>query len=162
MAATSFLSQMLSFLARARYSVTPPTGADGDLMEARCDANGRLLVSGTSTTGNAPAAVSKGDEAKERVVRATACALLEMWAYNRATETRYIHVFNSATAPADGATDAVEVFQVVAGGSLGWEPQYPYTFSTGCSWVASTDAVTLTRPDTADTRVTVTYSLDAF
>lgn len=160
--ATSFISQMLSYLARARYSVTPPTGEDGELMEARCDVNGRLLVSGTSTTGNAPEAVSQGAEAKERVVRATACALLELWAYNKSSETRYIHIFNAATAPVDGATTAVEVFQIPATGSLGWEPQYPYSFTTGCVWVASTDAVTLTRPDTADTRVSVTYSLASF
>lgn len=158
--ATSFISQMLSFLSRARYSVTPPTGADGELMEARCDVNGRLLVSGTSTTGNRPESVSRGAEAKERAVSTAPCALLEAFGYNKSDSTRYIHVFDAVAAPADGATSAVEVFQVPAGGSFSWAPLFPESFSTGLSWCASTDAVTLTRPDSADTRVTVAYSLD--
>lgn len=161
MAATTFLSQLLSFLSRARYSVTPPTGEDGELMEARCDVNGRLLVSGTSTTGNRPESVSRGDEAKERAVSTAPCALLEMFGYNRATDVRYIHVFNAVEAPADGDETAVEVLQVPAGGSFSWAPLYPESFDTGLSWCASTDSVTLTRPDTADTRVSVAYSLDS-
>lgn len=159
--ATSFLSQLLSFLARARYSVTPPTGEDGELMEARADINGRLLVSGTSTTGHQPESVSRGAEAKERVVSAAPCALLEAWGYNRSDATRFVHLFNLAAAPADGVTTAIEVIQVPASGSFSFAPQYPYAFSVGLSWVTSTDAVTLTRQDTADTRVSVAYTLDS-
>lgn len=159
--ATSFISQMLSFLSRARYSVTPPTGEDGELMEARCDVNGRLLVSGTSTTGNRPESVSRGDEAKERAVSTAPCALLEMFGYNKAADVRYIHVFNAVEAPLDGAETAVEVFQVPAGASFSWAPLFPESFDVGLSWCASTDSVTLTRPDVADTRVSVAYSLDA-
>lgn len=92
------------------------------------------------------------------VVKAASGVFFEVNGYNTSASTRYFHIFNSTTVPANGAVPACVPIVV--------SPTSPFSFSfvkdglyldTGISWASSTARDTLTITVGADMWATVTY-----
>ena len=96
------------------YRSTPPAPADGELVGATCDADGNLnvAVAGgmlTSSTGIVPVSSAKGTSSTStaleasRVISASACMPSRVSMLNTNASVRYLHLFNTASLPANGA-----------------------------------------------------------
>ncbi len=90
------------------------------------------------------------------VIKATPAIFFEANGYNLTGATRYFHVYNSATVPADGAVPALVPVAVPPYGVFSLSFSQGVFFDTGLSWASSTGVATKTL-STADLWVTITY-----
>lgn len=145
-------------------SSAPSAVADGDRVNAYFDLNGRLvtsmgaLISGEDQSNNLlqvvqkPLAVSSyaldwDDSAAleaSSVVKASPGNAYVAFGFNNNVATRYFHVYNSTTVPADG-TAPIICFPVPGSSSFSIDLRaYGKYFSTGMAWANSTTAATKT------------------
>ncbi len=90
------------------------------------------------------------------VIKASAGVFFEANGYNLTGNTRYFHVYNSATVPTDGAVPALVPVAVPPYGVFSLTFEQGVFFDTGISWACSTGVSTKTL-STADLWVTITY-----
>lgn len=132
----AFPFDVLSWLIRGRYKVTPPALADGEAGEIRVDSSGRVLVVVDSAT---PPTVSYHDTvepAGKAEIKATAGSLHELWGFNDGETTVYLQIHDSSGEP-DPATVPVMVFKLAAGASFSFALKSPRAFTNGIYWAAS-------------------------
>jgi hypothetical protein len=148
-------SQLFRWLGFARYNVTAPVGADGQVAELQGDAAGRLR---TTTQGEKPTGlvISPALETHRQVV-VGAGALVELYGFNDDTATKYLMLFDAASLPGNGASGWLARFRIAGGGSIAFAPGYPLAFTSGLIWAASTTADTLTIDTGNHTDVAVAY-----
>lgn len=130
------------FIGLARYNSITPSLTSGDTCEPQCDQNGRLLVSLTAIT---TLWQDSGAAVAERVVKASAGKIHQIFGRNTGGADRYIFIFNHATSggsrPANGSTAQIFVpIKVKAGEHFSIDLTRARSFETGLYWgVSSTD-----------------------
>jgi hypothetical protein len=90
------------------------------------------------------------------IVLASRCYLHEIMATSKAAATAYLHMFDSATVPSNGAIPVVMPMPITTDGVIVWSPPSQHCFLTGLVWALSTTRATLTLAS-ADVWVDVTY-----
>lgn len=134
---------IFKFLGLARYNATAPTLTNGASSELQVDSTGRLLVNtgAISTTW-----ADGGAAAAEKVVKASAGKLWQIFGRNTGASAQWIFIFNHAASgasrPANGSTAALFTpVRVAAGESFAIVLDRPRAFATGLYWgISSTDA----------------------
>lgn len=157
----SFLDSIFKYVGQLRYSTTEPSPTNGDLVEWRSDASGRLLVNidPGGFTWNPP-----GSPGPERVVKASNGKLRRMWATNTGGSGAWFFVFNhnddGVDRPTNGSTAQIipPVF-VDAGKSVpvcdfGLQP---FAATVGIYWGASSTAGSFTYASGATFSVATEY-----
>lgn len=144
-----FPFDVLSWLVRLRYKLTPPVAADGETVEIQGDVNGRILARVEADGPSGATAVRQLVGAKVGTLKASSGSLLEVSLWNQGAVPLWFQVHNKASAPINGEA-CVDQVMVPAGGSLGWRPMVPVACASQVRWAASTTPGTLTLPATDD------------
>jgi hypothetical protein len=135
---------VFKFISYGRYNTITPALTNGQISELQVGADGRLLVNAqaTSTVWS-----DGGISTSERVVKAAAGKMYQIFGRNTGATDKYIFIFNHGASggsrPANGSTAAIFVpVKVRAGEAFSIDiQQRPRAFSTGLYWgVSSTDA----------------------
>ncbi len=155
----SWTDTIFKFLGRARYNTITPSAASGELVEAQCDANGRLLVSTQPINSNWQDA---GVATSERVVKASAGKIHQIFGRNTGGADKYIFIFNhnagGGSRPVDGSTAEIFVpIRVKAGEFFSIDVVRPRAFSVGLYWAISSTDATFTYDATGTFVVTAEY-----
>jgi hypothetical protein len=141
----AFPFDVLSWLVRLRYKITPPAAADGETVELQGDVHGRILarVEATGPSGATPA--RQLAPARHGLLKAAPGSLLEVSLWNNGESALWFQVHDKASAPGNGDT-CVDQVMLPAGGAIGWRPMVPVACATQVRWAASTTPGTLTLP----------------
>jgi hypothetical protein len=121
------------------YNTSVPALSAGTYGLVQCDAAGNLIISAaptpSPTTGIVPVVSSTAEASK--VFKASAGNL---YAYQVTTGALagYVMIFNTTSAPADGAVTPTKCVVVPAGATVGVSADPPEYFSTGITAVFST------------------------
>ncbi len=91
------------------------------------------------------------------VIKASHAVFLEVNGYNNSASTRYFHIYDSATVPADTAIPACVPVVVPPFGVFSLSFAQGLYLGTGLSWASSSTLQTKTVSGTPDLWVTVTY-----
>lgn len=162
-----------------KYNSTPPTLADGDVVQLQADSSGNLKVreqympgaedntNNVIATSNLPLAtttytwsrfVNLGANATLNV-KATAGNVFSIYCYNTNAAARFIQIHNTATTPSGGAAPVLSYLIPATGAvfidssSLG---EGGTAFSTGIAFAFSTTATTYTA-GTAGEQLTIIH-----
>lgn len=131
----AFPFDVLSWLVRARYKLTPPAATDGETIELQATVNGALKV---SSEAPAPGGYARTLEDTDALVKGTPGELIELWGFSRdAEQDLYLLLVNKASAAVDGDTP-LEVFPIPALQPFAFAPRAPLAFSVGIVWAVST------------------------
>jgi len=150
------ISEIFNLLPRFRFNASPPVVTDGQLCEAQCDANGKLIVTGAVAATLAPLVPTgitrSAGCVNSLVVHGAPASLLELYGFNDDTVTKYLMLFQSATLPGNGATP-LEVIRAPEG-SFAFSPDAAIAFTSGITVAVSTSRDTLTVDTASKTRIT--------
>ena len=92
------------------------------------------------------------------VIVAGPAVFYEVVGFNNSGSTRYFHIYDSATVPADAAIPAMTPLAVGAGGTFSYNfSQAGLALASGLSWASSTTVATKTITGAADMWVTITH-----
>ena len=91
------------------------------------------------------------------VVKASGGVFYEINGYNGSASTRYVHIYNSATVPADTAIPACVPITVPPFGVFSLSFEHGFQCGAGISWASSTTLQTKTVSGTPDVWTTITY-----
>lgn len=161
---TATVAAVSNTLPMARYNASPTARTEGQFGDLQADASGSLrqtmatLLAGEDLTSNVIAVVQQplatnahaativtGISVTSVVGKASAGTLYQVYGYNGNAATRYIHIFNATSLPANGTAPTLAPFAVLAGQwfSLDLTPFGAY-FATGIVVANSTTLATLT------------------
>lgn len=140
----SWANTVFKFVHQLTYTTVAPSLSNGNQTDARCDANGRLLVSTTDNTRSwSRPPTSSSIKQTSRVVKASAGTLWSFTAHNTNAAKRYFLLFDSATVPSNGALP-VMVFACESKLPVSFQPDGGLPMTAGISWAISTTEDTLT------------------
>ena len=129
--------------------------AAGNGRGANVDANNNLnVVTGTSiSTGATPYSYISASGTNATNVKASAGTIYSLVSMNTTASARYIHMYNSASAPTAGSGTPIKRFLVPAGGGFIWPiPPQGVAFSSGIGFtitggVADSDTTSISASD---------------
>ena len=110
--------------------------------------------------GSSPTAVLNNDSqalAVSGVVKASAAVFLEIVGFNNSGSTRYVHIYDSPTVPAEGTIPACVPIVVPSQGVFSLSFPRGLFLHTGLSWASSTTLQTKTVSGAPDIWATITY-----
>lgn len=139
----SWLDTIFKMTPLLRRNTITPVVQNGQTSEMQCDADGRLLV---ATQSPNTLWADGGSAAAERVIKASAGKLYQVFGRNTGGADKFIFLFNHAASgasrPANVSTAQMFVpIKVKAGEAFSIDLRRARAFSTGLYWgVSSTDA----------------------
>jgi hypothetical protein len=139
----AWLDTVFKFISYARFNTITPALTNGQTSELQCGADGRLLVNAQATN---TVWSDGGVSTSERVVKAAAGKVHQIFGRNTGGTDRFIFIFNHAQSggsrPANGSTAAMFVpIKVKSGEAFSIDLPRARAFATGLYWgVSSTDA----------------------
>lgn len=138
----AWLDTIFKFISYARHNTITPALTNGQTSELQCGPDGRLLVNTQATNTLWSDA---GAAAAEKVVKASAGKVHQIFGRNTGGSAKYIFIFNHAQSggsrPTNGSTAEMFVpIKVGAGEAFSLELSRSRAFATGLYWgVSSTD-----------------------
>lgn len=139
----AWLDTVFKFISYARYNTITPALTNGQTSELQCGSDGRLLVN-TQATNTLWS--DSGVSSAERVVKASAGKIHQIFGRNTGAADKFIFVFNhalsGASRPTNGSTANIFVpVKVKAGEAFSIDLPRSRSFASGLYWgVSSTDA----------------------
>ncbi len=139
----AWLDTVFKFIGLARYNTVTPALTNGQTSELQCGSDGRLLVN-TQATNTVWS--DAGASTSEKVIKASAGKVYQIFGRNTGATAKYIFIFNHAASGGSRPTNTstAEMFvpiKVNAGESFSLELPRPRSFATGLYWgISSTDA----------------------
>jgi hypothetical protein len=138
-AAQSLATGILNTLGMGRYNATPPSLSDGQLIAFQLDASGALKTSPQATVSGGCLGFSSIDvNATGLVVKSSGGQIFWLWAYNAGNATRYLKLYNKATAPSNRDTPVFTFGLGPNGGGILTIPVGQSGFSNGIGIRATT------------------------
>jgi len=145
----AFPFDVLSWLIRLRYKLTPPVATDGDTVELQGDASGNIKARIMAEGPPDLAAVRQKTGARVGSIKASPGSLFEVTVWNKGADAVWFQIHDKASAPANGDT-CVDQLYVPAGATVGWRPVVPVACATQIRWVSSTTPGTCTEAAGSD------------
>lgn len=132
----AFPFDVLSWLVRLRYKLTPPVAADGDTVELQGDVSGNIKARIMAEGPPGLAVVRQLDAAKRGTLKAAPGSLFEITIWNKGSDPVWFQVHDKGSGVNDADVCLDQIF-VPAGATVGWRPVVPVACATQIRWAAS-------------------------
>lgn len=150
----AWIDTVFKFLPLLRRNTITPNVANGETVEAQCDAQGRLLVNVEPPN---TLWADGGSSAATRTIKAGSGRLYQIFGRNTGSDC-FVFIFDAASRPADGSVAHIFVpVKVKAGEAFSIDVLRSRPFTNGLTWVASSTDAALTYASGAALQVSAEY-----